>query len=474
MRALEDVALGYTQSRAQRTATPYVATSTQSRTTPRNLNAGEVRVLGVTPTGYGTSECSLSIAKDGTIFFGPAFSPAGNGILRSRDQGHSFEQLIPRFPNGKRHGREQAFMYLDPVTERLFFHTSVMRFKPPNFGAGFHQSRSDDHGQTWQYCRVGEDARDWAKVYAGRPVYSKPSAYHNRVLYLSAPSPISTRCWPWLRPKYQTVHKSLDGGASWKRVGKLSLDPSDVPNCSRWEWVIMGNGVVAEDGTVFIGLRRGPRFAVAVSRDEGATWDVDDVPGAHLLSYFNILQVGLVNGNYVIGEALALDQAGNLFAVWPDQYDLLRLSVSRDQGRSWSKPVVCSAPGVTHVRYGAIAARGTGQVAIAYYGSKDGRAYDGYLAETRDALQPEPTFWSGTVNESDDPLYARGFNPGYVPDMFLGGDLNEFMQVKYAPNGDVFASFCKQMENGSGPAGWSYRAHAGSKLQGMLGRMVHV
>lgn len=470
MRALDESVVREPGLRGDRAAAPYLATSTQSRSVPRSLASADVRVLGLTATGFGTSECSLAVAGDGTLFFAPAFSPRGNGVLRSRDGGRTFEQLLPSFPDGSHrgHGREQAFMYLEPVSERLFFHTSLMRFRPPRFSTGFFMSRSDDHGDTWTTQVVAKDARDWLKLYGGPPVFSHPSSEHGRVLYMSAPSPISTRYFPLWRPTHQTVHKSLDGGVTFQRVGKLSLDPRDVPNCSRWEWVIMGNGVVAADGTVFIGLRRGPRFAVATSRDEGASWTVRDLPGASLLRFFNILQVAVVNGNYVIGEPLALDDAGNLYALWPDERDVLRMAVSRDQGETWSDPVVVSAPQVEHVRYGAITASGAGKVAIAYYGSKDGRDYDGYLAETKDALSSEPTFWGGTVNEPGAPLYMGGFNPGYLPDMFLGGDLNEFLQVKYAPNGDLFAGFCKQMKHGM----WDHREHADSKLQGVLGRLV--
>ena len=57
--------------------------------------------------------------------------------------------------------------------------------------------------------------------------------------------------------------------------------------------------------------------------------------------------------------------------------------------------------------------------------------------------------------------------------MWFGGDLNEYLQVKYAPNGDIYGSFCKRMRRGAGkPGGWHFAAHAGSRLQGVLGRMT--
>jgi hypothetical protein len=290
------------------------------------------------------------------------------------------------------------------------------------------------------------------------------------MVYMSAPTPTSTKCWPFLYPKKQQVYRSLDGGRSWGKAGSLSLDPTDIPGCSHREWVIFGTGVVAGDGTIFLGFRRGPRLGLGISRDEGMTWTVKDVPGSKLLRYWHLLQIGVVNGNYVIAEPLALDPEGNLYAVWPDDKDLLRMAFSRDGGETWSEPVVVSAPEVRHIRFGALAARAPGEVAIAYYGSRNGIRYDGYIAESANAMEAEPVFWSATVNDPSDPLYRYGFNVGYLG-MWRGGDLNEIVQVRYAPDGNVWATFCKRMPPFS--PGWDCKSHAGSKLQAVIGRLVH-
>jgi len=116
----------------ERPVSTYRASSSGALALPRLPSGGGHKVPGASPTGFGTSECALSIARDGTIFFAPGFSPQGNGVLRSRDHGVTWEQLLPKLPGGNGHGREQAFMYLDPQTDRLFFHTSVMRFVPPS------------------------------------------------------------------------------------------------------------------------------------------------------------------------------------------------------------------------------------------------------------------------------------------------------------------------------------------------------
>lgn len=453
----------------QRTASPYVAGPLGSSASKASPDRGKPPATGSIVTGYGSSEPSIAIAGDGTIFLAPVHKPEGNGLLSSRDNGATWQVLIPRFDGGSGHKRVQPFLYMDPDTERLFFHTGRFSFMPPKPRRGFDMSWSDDQGDTWNHVVVAPDAFDWLKVYAGPPVSSRTEDYPN-VVYISAPTPTSTRSWPLLFPKAQQVYRSFDGGRTWSKAGSLSLKPTDIPGCPRHEWVIFGTGVVAGDGTVFLGFRRGPHLGLGISRDEGMTWTVSDVPGSMLLEYFNILQVGYLNANYVMCQPLALDSAGNLYAVWPDDKDVLRMAFSKDRGETWSEPVVVSAPEVKHVRYCAMDIKEPGTVAITYYGSRNGIRYNDYIAESANAFDAQPTFWSGTVNDPADPLYRYGFNVGYIG-MWLGGDLNEIVQVKYAPDGDIWASFCKRMPPFG--RGWDRASHAGSKCQAVVGRFIH-
>lgn len=452
-----------------RIATPYVACPGGSKPTQAEQEGGKAPVADCIMIDFGSAEPSIATTGDGTVFLAPVFTPQGNGLIRSRDKGATWQVLIPRFRDGKCLSRAQPYLYMDPSTERLFFHTTLLNFYPPRLRPGFNMTRSDDQGETWQYVKVAEDAYDRLKVYVGPPVSSHTDGYPN-IVYMSAPTPISTRFQPMLFPKKQRVYRSLDGGRTWNKAGSLSLKPTDIPGCSHREWVIFGAGVVAGDGTVYLGFRRGPHLGLGISRDEGMTWTVKDVPGSNLIRYRNILRIGVINGNYVIGEPLALDPEGNLYAVWPDDKDLLRMAFSRDGGDTWSTPVVVSAPEVKHVRYGALAARAAGKVAIAYYGSRNGIRYDGYISESTNALETEPLFWSAAVNDPADPLYRYGFNVGYLG-MWHGGDLNEIVQVRYAPHGDVWASFCKRMPPFSHD--WGRASHAKSKLQAVVGRLIH-
>ena len=128
--------------------------------------------------------------------------------------------------------------------------------------------------------------------------------------------------------------------------------------------------------------------------------------------------------------------------------------------------------------YGGIAVKRPGTLAIAYYGSTAGIAgpFNGYMAETTTALASAPTFRSAIVNDPAVPLSPETFDVGYGR-LFSGGELHEIVRPVYAPNGDIWASFARDMCVGLGAqtdqCGWDVAAHTNSNYQGSVGRLVH-
>jgi len=462
-----------------RPATAYTAQATSSVAASSGPGTAPYPCLSL--TGFGTSESSLGIASDGTLFVAPAYTNDGNGVARSTDNGQTWQALIPTADAGGAHGRVQPFFYLDPSTDRMFFATS-------HTGGGFDLSWSSDKGTTWSYELVSTDAQDWIKIYAGPAATTAPTGYPN-VVYTSAPSPISTPSDGLTPgPDHQTVYKSLDGGMTWQSVGgtALTLNPSNEVTaglatstvCPSTEWVIFGDGVVGADGTVYIGYRMCTELAIAISKDEGNTWSSVVVPGSVLPTFSSPLSP-LSTQNLLASEPIAVDASGNIYAVWNDAQGLVHLSVSMDHGATWtsggaSGALVASAPGVTSTVLSAIGVKAPGTISIAYFGSTDGKAYSGYLAESTNALSAQPVFWSTTVDDPSEPFFANGFDNDYAQSL-SGGDLDEFVQVKYAPDGDVWVSFLKEMCPGleKNACTWSLADHANSVFEGAVGRLVH-
>ena len=68
-----------------------------------------------------------------------------------------------------------------------------------------------------------------------------------------------------------------------------------------------------------------------------------------------------------------------------------------------------------------------GHVAVTYYAKLgNNTTSDGFITETRDALDDNPVFWSGQVNKPDRPLLYNtpGVNMGLTVLDFLGGALS--------------------------------------------------
>ena len=430
-------------------------------------------------TDHGSAEPSLGITSDGTVFVAPVFDATeGSGIIHSSDDGESWDIVRPKLPNGGAHGRVQPYMHIDPKTDRIFFATMAGAGIDSPTGSGLDMSFSADKGTTWSFANLIPDAADWIKIFTGPPVTSTTSGYPN-VVYASAPTPISTPIpvaeLIGLKPINQPVYKSLDGGTTWSHVADRSLLPEDVEGCDPFEWIIYGNALVASDGTLYQVLRQCTSIKITASRDEGATWTMHAIPEGTLPPFDtrNLLQI-VANPNILVTELLTSDSDDNLYLAWVDADGRLRLTSSRDGAMTWSAPVTVSAPDIRQVRYAALASSSPGTLALAYYGSTDDIAYHGYITETLNAFDATPSFVSVTVNDPTEPLYKDGFEVGYLG-ILNGYDLNEIVHVKYAPNGDIWASFTKDMCKGvqTETCEWNAEAHASSAGQAVVGRMVH-
>jgi hypothetical protein len=185
-----------------------------------------------------------------------------------------------------------------------------------------------------------------------------------------------------------------------------------------------------------------------------------------------------VRANALLTEPLSVDSDGNVYMVWPDEAGLLQLSISKDKANTWSAPLVVSEPSIRYAVYGGSAVKKPGTLAIAYYGSGVGEEgpFDGYMAETTNALDAAPAFQSVRVNDPSKPLSPEQFDVGYGR-LFNGGDLHEIVKPEFAPNGDIWASFARDMCLGLGTStdqcDWDLAAHTGSNYQASIGRLVH-
>ena len=307
---------------------------------------GPAPIPCTTATGFRTSEISLVVTNKGTLLFEPALATESPGlpigVLRSTDQGASWKFINPATTGStspRTDGTDEN-MWVDRETGRVFW--SSEHFGMP-LGDVDH---SNTDGQSWSTSASTGLNVDHTQIFSGPPVRSMRNSLHGYpdVIYLTTSR----------GGAYTT--RSMDGGQTWAPPAPISY-PADCPFPGSDPGAGYGlDGVVGEDGTIYLPFTPCEEPYVAISHDEGTTWQ--------LVRVANTETIG-------IGElGLGTDKAGNLYTAWTAAADRLPyLSVSRDHGLHWSTPLMIGAPGVNEAAEPQLAVGKTGQVAVTYYGS---------------------------------------------------------------------------------------------------------
>jgi len=325
-------------------------------------------------------------------------------VVRSNDRGATWTTLDSGGPTTG--GLVPPWMSVDPQTSRIWFATTL----PSLCGARI--SWSDDDGDHWRTNpSVGCPAQGGEKLLEGPPpaAGARPIGYPHVVYYCANATDIAaSNLW---------CYKSLDGGATFKFVGGFS-DPRPPAGCS--ERHPSRPGVAGPDGVLYFPTTLCGALGIAISRDEGATWQ-----------FRPIVDSGLQD---VYTAGTAVDRHGTLYIAWIGPGTLPYLVTSTDRGLSWSAPMMVAAPGVQAVRRVAIAVRKRGQVALAYLGTTDGAHFNGYITESRDVLTERPRFWSASVNDPGEPLVNAADSETFGDRFFFG-------TATMASDGTVWAGF---------------------------------
>lgn len=389
-------------------------------------------------TGYPTSETTLAVTSSGAIFFSPAASE--NELARSLDGGSTWSVLRPT-------GMQPTSLWntvdpqvvVDPRTGRLFWvratHTDELSLPPLTASPagwlvplaianahGFQVDSTGDDGRTWTTADEQQAfTADWEKLFVGPapPPTSgaaQPVGYPD-VVYVCANAPLE------VTGPGRDCYKSLDGGRSFSFAGYVQPSlgaPTDCPPLSA------DTGVVAENGTTYIPRVCGQGTYLAVSSDEGATYTWRPVPGG---------PTSTLTGPAV---QLAMDSAGNLYALWVAS-DRLDLAVSRDGGITWTAPLVVSPPTLHQITLPALAAGPAGAVAIAYYASTDpsAKALSGYISQTQHALDAQPLFYAGVIDDPARPIF-EDYGDAYTPRA-------DFVGATYDSAGHFWAGVVEQL-----------------------------
>jgi hypothetical protein len=381
-----------------------------------------------TKTRYRTSEISVAITNQGTVLFQPAMATESTGLpiglLRSTDQGATWNFVNPTNTPARTMAIDSN-LWVDRDTGRIFW---------SNFNA-YVMTLSDDDGKSWSTAAPIPMDFDHPQIFTGPPTASmkKLMGGYPNVVYLVVAG--GGTCGS---EKFCGAHlsKSLDGGLTWGPAVRLTYPPECKFPGHQPVGAYGLNGVVGRDGTIYVPFTPCERPYVAISHDEGQTFELSLVSNTETIGWGEL--------------GLGMDKQGNLYTTWTDDaYRLPYLAISRDNGIHWSTPLMIAAPGVTEAAEPGLVVGATGQVAVTYYGSKNSpgvpfpptcttgasgtppsvytfeqpslgcpayisETWSTYVTESFNALAEQPLFWSATLNDPSQPTWY-GMTPTAVP-----------------------------------------------------------
>lgn len=186
------------------------------------------------------------------------------------------------------------------------------------------------------------------------------------------------------------LFKTRDGGLSWDSGRQLGLvDQSGPLQIDKQKRTVTVGGGSRQAVLLYQIFYRGTNLRLfrVTDLDDGSPLVVEDLsiadPGVSVSNVFPVL---------------AVDRAGNLYAVWSQSASVIYMATSTDHGTTWSQPVrVSKIPGTNIMPW--VVAGDPGKVDVVWYhsplaGNPDvaESAWEIVMAQSLAALQPSPAF----------------------------------------------------------------------------------
>jgi hypothetical protein len=383
--------------------------------------------------GLNAAEPTLGITEKGNVFYTAMQGNTVMDVVRTSDNGKTWEKVSPKLPNGTNAHR----LSVDPFIHVDEAEGANRIFNIDLTAACAYLSFSDDEGKTWTTnpLACGQPVNDHQALFTGPPVQS-PTVDYPSVVYYCWNDVVTTSCT-----------KSLDGGITFTRTGAPpypGADPAQGDRCGG----LTGHGAVGPDGSVYVPRGYCGQPFISISRDEGLTW-----------TRVQVAENGIPDHE----SAVAVDSDNNVYYAWmDDKMRLPYLAISRDKGETWGKPIPIGPPGLKEGNLPSIDVTTPGKVAVAYMGSENSPGgpkwpdtpscdalslecpypeeyenvtWNGYMTISANALAKRPVFYTSTVNDKKDPLVRTSCGPGRCRALY------DFLDVQIAPDGTPWATF---------------------------------
>jgi len=374
--------------------------------------------------GFTTFEPTLGITSTGSMFF-TNYRGTGDGthIIKGTNYGQDWEDVGPFNPifptTGQVPSSNDPYVYVDKWTDR------IVKFDMHALTAMFVEY-SDDDGSSWS---IPLTAEGYYSTQDHQSIASMPDVngigFHETIYVFcinTGASAVGPQC-----------SRSLNGGVTWdiQRPGY----PIGEPQCSGLHGHVAGGS----DGSVYRGNPSCEGPAVYRSLDGGYTWT------EHTIS----TTVGMQDGWHDHEVAVAVDEGGNVHTTWIATDNMPYYAYSRDQGVTWSEPMMIAAPGVNQTGFPTIFAGDEGRVALGYIGLQGGQSgWNGYMAVLTDAFNEYPLITSVSVNLFEDPLDSSE-DCGNV----RCGGFGDFIDIEIDDEGRPWIALAHNVRNQEGIVG---------------------
>ena len=395
-------------------------------------------------TAFGAAEPSFAFGADGRLLLAawhthlntPGGLPPYDQVIRSNGSYTGWLDVSPT-------GVEQHPQSFDPqlLVDRRTGRVFSVDFLSDGQPACSTISWSDNEGNSWSTSPLACGGFDGESIGVGPPVSSTTIGYPDIVYYCTGTTPTSAP--PTTTPE---CSKSLDGGALFTLTGAPPYPPFSPIQDTFAPWG--GDPLVGPDGTLYVPKRFNSQPWIAISHNEGLSWT--DVQVAH-------------NGSGGEANRGALDSRGDIYYGYVDsRHHEPYLVYSRDEGKTWSKPIALAPPGVTEGALPRPAAdpKHPGRVAVAWLGSTNtsGHApfyaycdvliqpcsdanyahatWNGYLTEIQNVFAGRPVVQTATVDPSSRPLFTGGCSADGACKANL-----DFIDAQFGPDGTAWGVF---------------------------------